>query len=155
MQRFKSLLTFVMLFTALTAVSAGADTIKLKNGQVFEGLITAEESGRVQLKIAESGVQIWFPRDQISSLEKTSSQEGIQSKGDSNKPDTAGLDEDAVRARELLKKMREQPSNGFEKNKSSATGLGTGKQKNTDSSVLLFKGSENARVTITVFSDYQ
>jgi len=162
MDSYKPLLTLLTIFLVLiAAASASADTIKLKNGQAFEGVITAEESERVQMKVSKSGVQIWFTRNQILSLDKATANDkptpkrNVQSKETSDKADTTGLDEDAIRARELLKKMREQPSVGPEKENNLVTSPNTGERKETLPSGAPFKGLENARVSITVFSDYQ
>lgn len=162
MDDYKPPLILLTIFLVLGVVApASGDTIKLKNGQVFEGVITAEQSERVQMKVSGSGVEIWFPRNQILSLDKVTAndkptpKESTQSKENTGKTDTTGLDPDAVRARELLKKMREQPSRGLEKKTNLVTGSRSGERKEALSSGAPFKGLENARVTITVFIDYQ
>ena len=68
--RLLSLLVLVIFLGAAVSPFAIADTIRLKNGRVHKGTITAEEDKRVQLKIAGSGVRIWFLRDQITSMER-------------------------------------------------------------------------------------
>jgi hypothetical protein len=88
---------------------ADADIIKLKNGQEHEGTITVEEEKRIQLKL-ESGVRIWFQKDQIASTEKTAKKEPEKKEQSSEAAaNTEGVSDDVVRARELLKKLREQP----------------------------------------------
>ncbi len=118
-----SALIILAIFFIASSTPAAADTVKLKNGQVHEGLITAEEEGRVQLKLEGSGVRIWFNDDQILSIEKTQPQESSSESenSDDSASDTTGLDDDATRARELLRKMREQSKNeaSEKKNKTS------------------------------------
>ena len=64
------ILLLLTLFSLSVPTLANADTIKMKNGQVYKGVITAEEDERVQLKMDGTGARIWFSRDQILSFEK-------------------------------------------------------------------------------------
>jgi hypothetical protein len=119
MSRYVNIFIFSAVFTFAAQSFATADTIKLKSGQTHEGVITAEEEERVQLKMEGSGVRLWFSRDQILSLEKTAPEREPEQKGDSDKSatETADLDEDAARARELLRKMREESEERARKKK--------------------------------------
>lgn len=113
MYRILSALIFSTIICFAVSTFADADTIKMKSGQVHEGVITAEEEDRIQLKLEGSGVRIWFNEDQIQSVERTEPQEASQTNDDPGAAasDTAGLDDDAARARELLRKIREQSKN--------------------------------------------
>ncbi|RJP19914.1 MAG: HEAT repeat domain-containing protein [Candidatus Abyssobacteria bacterium SURF_5] len=108
-------LTSSLLFASFLFVhpfSADADLVKLKSGQVHKGAVTAEEEDRVQLKLEGSGVRIWFQKDQIAALERDSKKADDPPKEDpqsEQEPNTEGLSEDVVRARELLEKLRAQP----------------------------------------------
>lgn len=101
---------FSVLSLALLSAPSAADTVKLKSGQVHKGAVTAEEEDRIQLKLEGSGVRIWFQKDQIANLEKD------LGKADTPKKETpapeeppAGATDDVIRAKELLRKLREQP----------------------------------------------
>ena len=107
--RYTLLVVCLAVFFLATTSPANGDTIKLENGQTFEGEITAEEEERVQMKIAENGVRIWFPRNQIASLDKTEPARESEHKKDRDTSTKTGPDDDMVRARELLEKLREQP----------------------------------------------
>ncbi len=96
-----------VFFIVAVSSPAHADVIKLKSGQSHEGEITAEEEGRVQIKLATSGVRLWFSRDQISSLEKTESDKDSEEDAESDEEGSPiAADDDASRAREMLEKMR-------------------------------------------------
>jgi len=73
----KKTLLAAFLFFVVTVLSGSvrADVITMNNGQTHEGKITAEEQDRVQIKLGDSGVRLWFSRDQILSIEKTESEE--------------------------------------------------------------------------------
>ena len=112
----KTLSTFIFAAFVIVVVStsAGADIIKLKNGQVHEGEITTEEDKRVQLKLDSSGVRLWFMRDQIVSIENTDPDEEDEDSEDESaesEEEASDLEDDATRARRLLEKMREEASN--------------------------------------------
>ena len=108
----KTLTTFIFVaFAAVMAwTSAGADVIKLKNGQVHEGKISAEEDKRVQFKLDSSGVRLWFMRDQIVSIENTDPDEEDEDSVDEDSEDESAkseekasdLEDDAARARRLM-----------------------------------------------------
>jgi hypothetical protein len=105
-----------------SSASTLADIVKLKSGQIHKGAVTAEEEGRVQFTLEGSGVRVWFQKDQIVSLEKDS-KERLQQKAEpvETEEGTEGMTEDMVRARELLKKLREQPQSSNTQTKSGAT----------------------------------
>jgi hypothetical protein len=118
-------LTFFFLSISLLAILASrsdADVIKLKSGQTHKGAITAEEEDRVQLKLEGSGVRIWFQRDQIASLEKDgkSEKKTENAAAKEEEENVEGLSEDMIRARELLKKLREQPAQNTTKKTSAS-----------------------------------
>lgn len=119
MYRILSALILLTIFCIVAPTSAAADTVKLKSGQVHEGVITAEEEERVQLKLEGSGVRIWFDNDQILSIEITEPEESSPENDDpdDSASDTTGLDDDATRARKLLEKMREQSKNAASEKK--------------------------------------
>jgi hypothetical protein len=92
-------------------VLANADALKMKDGQIHKGVITAEEPGRVQLRLEGSGVRVWFSRDQILSIENVGeNQEEEGSSGQSTESEEPVADDEVARARELLRKIREQSS---------------------------------------------
>jgi len=119
MRKYVFILSFLALVTVAFPPLAICDVIKLKSGQTYKGLVTAEEKDRVQVKLEDTGTRIWFSRDQIESIEKSAAKEEPK-KDESEKqadkqedkqaasPDAAA--DDVSRARELLKKMREQQS---------------------------------------------
>jgi len=109
MCRYVTLIALLVFFCVVVPMPSSSDTIKLENGQTFEGEITAEEDGRVQMKVAETGVRIWFSRDQIASLDKLTSEKKTESEKETVTSTTVGLDDDVVRARELLEKLRREP----------------------------------------------
>lgn len=111
---FTSVLFLTCIF--LFQFSASSDTIKLKSGQVHEGEITAEDGDRVQLKLEGSNVRLWFPREQIESVERTTPRKKTdERKRDAGKGSDAHLDDDVTRARELLEKMRQEEKRGSDK----------------------------------------
>lgn len=93
---------------------ARADLVKLKNDQIYKGTITADEEDRIQIKLEGSGVRVWFQKDQIASMEKSPQEKSESEKEDeatadsSDETDTEGLSDDVVRARALLKKLRQE-----------------------------------------------
>ncbi|NQU08134.1 MAG: hypothetical protein HQ583_06195, partial [Candidatus Abyssubacteria bacterium] len=112
----KTLFTFIFVAFVIVVVStsAGADIVKLKNGQVHEGKITAEEDKRVQFKLDSSGVRLWFMRDQIVSIENTDPDEEDEDSEDESaktEEEASDLEDDATRAKRLLEKMRKETSN--------------------------------------------
>jgi len=112
----KKALLAAFLFFVVTVLSGSvrADVITMNNGQVHEGKITAEEQDRVQIKLEDSGVRLWFSRDQILSVEKTESDEDPEkekAEPESNEETPIALDDDVARAKEMLDKMREQAKN--------------------------------------------
>ena len=110
----KNILKFALLFFIFIAPtgSARADSLTLNSGQIYEGKITAEEEGRIQIKLENSGVRLWFSREQVLDFEKTKPEEPEDEEKTEPAPvdDSSLLDDDVARARALLKKMRaEQP----------------------------------------------
>jgi len=123
----------LLLIAAATVVSA--DVVTLKNGQVHKGEIIAEEDGRLQIKLDNSGVRLWFPSDQIASREKASPAEAEgKEKNKVAKPSVdapIGLDNDAAKAREMLDKIRqEQESSPPEFKNSTRRSKAKGSSKN-------------------------
>ena len=111
MLRFFVVTIFSMLLSHLISFAASADIITLTDGQTYEGEITAEEDERVQIKLDGSGARLWFPRDQISSIEATESEEEEwESEEEDALPsdDSSEEDDDTKRARQLLEEMRKQ-----------------------------------------------
>lgn len=106
-----TVLSFVLIAVAHFAY---ADTLTLKNGQVHKGEIMAEEDERIQIKLDSSGVRLWFLRDQVLSFEKkepeTDKDDSQENKSVPNDASPA-LDEDVIRAREMLEKLRKKQSN--------------------------------------------
>ncbi len=103
---YTSFLSVLLFFPA----SVHADVVKLKDGQAHQGTITAEEEERIQLKLEGNGARIWFQKDQIESIERDSEKEEEQKEEKGESPATSeDASDDITRARELLKKMREQP----------------------------------------------
>lgn len=117
MRKYLLVLSFLaFVFSAFPSLAI-CDVIKLKNGQTYKGTVTAEEKDRVQVKLEDTGTRIWFSRDQIGSLEKSAAKEepkkGEPEKQADKQEDKQPASQDAAtddvsRARELLKKMREQ-----------------------------------------------
>lgn len=144
MQKYFLVIAAIAFFIAVNSPTAVSDTIKLKNGDTYKGTVTAEEDERVQMKLDGSGVRVWFSRDQISSLEKPAEEEtsGSESAGDPSASEE-GVDDEMLRARELLEKLRNQP-------KDAGDGTSAGEFEKPPC-----KGPENAPVTITVYNDYQ
>ena len=139
-----NILKIALLFFVLIAFtgSAAADSVTLNSGQNYEGEITVEEEGRIQIKLENSGVRLWFSRDQILDFEKTNPEKpGGEEKAETDQgDDSPPLDDDVARAQELLKKMRaEQPDvpklNG--KNKKPAKTNKKPKNKNSKPKVEL------------------
>lgn len=109
----KKALLAAFLFFVVTVLSGSvrADVITMNNGQIHEGKITAEEQDRVQIKLEDSGVRLWFSREHILSVEKAESDEDPEkekAEPESNEETPIALDDDVARAREMLEKMREQ-----------------------------------------------
>lgn len=122
----KTLSTFIFVAFVIVAVStsAGADIIKLKNGQAHEGKVTAEEDKRVQFKLDSSGVRLWFMRDQIVSIENTDTDEEDEDSEDErakSEEKASDFEDDATRARRLLEKMRKETSNATKPKKKHRT----------------------------------
>ena len=110
----KNILKLALLFSVFIASTGSvvADSLTLNSGQIYKGEITAEEEERIQIKLENSGVRLWFSRDQILDFEKMSPEEPEDE--EKTEPDPVGdsslLDDDVARAQVLLKKMRaEQP----------------------------------------------
>lgn len=106
-----SLLMLLMLVSGAISSDAVADTIALKNGQTYEGKITAEEEGRIQIKLETGGARLWFSRDQIAEMEKSppeeeSEGEGAETASSSKESSDEAVDDDVKRARDLLEKWR-------------------------------------------------
>lgn len=120
--------------------SAFGDKIELKNGEAFEGNIIAEEEERIQLKLDSSGACLWFSRDQISSIEKSSDPEDDSTADDNKKAPADSPDDDEARAQKLLDSLK--------------------KQQTADEQEMALPeppviGPESAPVTIEAFMDYQ
>jgi hypothetical protein len=131
------ILKFAVLFFVFVAFtgSAAADTLTLSSGQVYKGKITAEEEGRIQIKLESSGVRLWFSRDQILDFNKTNPEKPEDEEKAKPKPtsDSPPLDEDVARARALLEKMRaEQPDASKLKNNKKGRGKTTEKPQEED-----------------------
>jgi hypothetical protein len=104
---FHTLLTLTLL--AIPGF-ATADTLTLKSGQVHEGKITAEEEGRIQIKLENSGVRLWFPRDHILEFnidEPVADEEDQEARTGADNP-PSGLEDDIDRARKMLEELRQQ-----------------------------------------------
>jgi hypothetical protein len=119
---------------------AYGDKIELKNGQVFEGSIIREEDKRIQLKLDGSGARLWFSRDQILSIEKSSIPEVDSVPEDVPKARVVDPDDDEARAHKLLDSLK---------------GRSVVEEKKKGVPASPFLGAANAAVTIEVFSDYQ
>jgi hypothetical protein len=109
------LLAFLIFLGVALVSDVAADTITLSNGQSYTGEITAEEDDRVQIKLDGSGARLWFSRDNIESIETVEQEQDMEDAEEEesiseNAEDTddEDLDEDTRRAKELLRKMREQ-----------------------------------------------
>jgi hypothetical protein len=128
------------------AGSAGADSITLDNGQVYEGEITAEKEGRIQIKLKDSGVRLWFSRDKILDFEKTKPKKPeVEKSQSSSVSESTPLDDDVERAQALLDKMRaEQPETHKRKNNKNKRG------KNSDG-----ENDKKPKVEIVTYSDEQ
>lgn len=139
----------LLLIAAATVVSA--DVVTLKNGQVHKGEIIAEEDGRLQIKLDNSGVRLWFPSDQIASREKASPAEAEEKEENKvAKPSVGepiGLDGDAAKAREMLDKIRQEQDNNPQKilNKS-----GRGRAKGSSKNQGAKKGKKKAHKPVDV-----
>jgi len=133
----------VLALVLLVPFSAFGDRLELENGQVFEGEIIDEEDERVQLKLDGSGARLWFSRDQISSLQKSSPSDSDSAQEDQEDVEiapAAAPEDDEARAQKLLDRLKERPQPAGQE-----TAL-------PEPPVI---GAEYAAVTIEVFTDYQ
>lgn len=120
-------ITVILVSFFLFGHSAAADSITLKNGQVYEGKITAEEEGRIQVKLKGSGARLWFSRDQVREYKKSNPDKSEEKDADGTNPEdtSASPEDDVARAQALLDKIRaERPeiskSNGGTKKSAKA-----------------------------------
>ncbi len=117
----RNLLIHTLLAVALLAITgfATADTLTLKNGHIHHGKITAEEEGRIQIKLENSGVRLWFPRNQV--LEFAVDEPAADEEEQETRPEAynspAGLEDDVERARQMLEELRQQQLNTLPKKK--------------------------------------
>jgi hypothetical protein len=130
-------LIIILISTVALGHSAAADTITLKSGQVHKGVITAEEAGRVQIKLESSGVRLWFSRDQILDYEVLNPKKPKDKEETKPEPadaESSSLDDDVARAQALLEKIRaEQPNNPKLKNKTRKSGATKKKTEENES----------------------
>lgn len=131
---------FALTLILIVPCSAFGDKIELKNGEAFEGKIIAEEDERIQLKLDESGARLWFSRDQISSVEKSSGDEDDSTPDDNKKAPADSPDNDEARAQKLLDSLKKQR---------------TADQQEMAPPEPPVIGPEYAAVTIEAFIDYQ
>jgi len=114
--------SYCILFVSVLVVFiapaiVNADIIALKDGHTHTGVVTAEEEQRVQIKLDGSGVRIWLSRDQISSIEKSAPEDEGKSYDIPSAESDVPENDEIARARELLKKIREQPGDSKKKKK--------------------------------------
>ena len=118
----KAISGFILLAFAFIVITsfAAADTLKLSSGQVHKGTITAEEDDRIQIKLENSGVRLWFPRDQVLSFDKTDRKEAGEAEEKGNPESDApklDIEDDVERARQMLEELRQQQLNEPKKTK--------------------------------------
>ncbi|GAB4347239.1 MAG: hypothetical protein Kow0099_29150 [Candidatus Abyssubacteria bacterium] len=108
MVRFSIAIMAMVIWGLMFGSSIYADTIKLKDGHTYKGIITSEEEDRIQIKLEGSGARIWFARDQISSIKKSTPEQEAQKEPEAEEQQGEVLDEEMQRAQELLDKLRNE-----------------------------------------------